>query len=556
MLGMEAAVNFPLAVITPPVALSSLPCASCPLLREVLHLRTQIGYWESRFRGAKEREQFLQQQVEQLKADIRSLEQRLSGRKSEAGEAPNAAKQPAATSQAKSKRPRGQQRGNSGPLRRSHAQLPVLDELVELPEEKRRCACCGKPFATMEQTDDGQILEIEVRAHRRRYRRRRYRCQCHCGVHPAVISAPPPPKLIPKGHLGISIWVYILMQKFVCFGPLHRVLRDLGSHGLDLSAATVSGGLKKLMPLFGPLYQALIDRQLAADRWHGDETRWPVFERTPDKANFSWTLWVFGCSQVIVFVLDPTRCHDVPENYFGDSCGIFNVDRTATYKAMRQVKNGRMVLAFCWCHVRRDFLVILVGWQKQLETWALEWLERIAELFDRNDVRLAVRHDASAFAAADGRLREHIAAIAGERDRQLQQADLHPACRKALTSLCNHWPGLTVFVDHPQVPMDNNASERCHRGPVVGRKNFYGSGARWSGQLAAMLFSLFQTLALWGLCPRRWLTAYLTACAQAGGKPPENWQNFLPWRMSQEHYHAWADTRNSPAQQAATEPPS
>jgi hypothetical protein len=42
-------------------------------------------------------------------------------------------------------------------------------------------------------------------------------------------------------------------------------------------------------------------------------------------------------------------------------------------------------------------------------------------------------------------------------------------------------------VDHPEVPMDNNTAERCQRGPVVARKNFYGSGALWSGRLAAML---------------------------------------------------------------------
>jgi transposase len=28
---------------------------------------------------------------------------------------------------------------------------------------------------------------------------------------------------------------------------------------------------------------------------------------------------------------------------------------------------------------------------------------------------------------------------------------------KILTSLENHWDGLSVFVTHPEVPMDNNA---------------------------------------------------------------------------------------------------
>jgi transposase len=306
--------------------------------------------------------------------------------------------------------------------------------------------------------------------------------------------------------------------------------------------------------LFRPLYHALIDRHLALDHWHADDTRWPIFERTPDKPNGYWTLSVYGSSQVIVFVLDPTRCHDVPENYFGDASGILNVDRASNFKAMRQVKEGRIVLAFCWAHVRRDFLMIFVSWQT-LETWAIPWLERIAELYDRNDARLAVQHDAAACAAADQQLRQQVAAIAQQRDAELEQPDLHPACRKALTSMHNHWPSLTVFVDHPEVPMDNNASERCHRGPVVGRKNFYGSGAIWSGWLAAMLFSLFQTLALWGLCPRRWLTAYLTACAEAGGQVPSNWQSFLPWRMTQAQYDAWADPHAPPAQSASTTRP-
>ena len=40
----------------------------------------------------------------------------------------------------------------------------------------------------------------------------------------------------------------------------------------------------------------------------------------------------------------------------------------------------------------------------------------------------------------------------------------------ALRSLVNHRDGLSVFVDRPQVPMDNNLAERVLRGPVIGRR--------------------------------------------------------------------------------------
>jgi transposase len=88
--------------------------------------------------------------------------------------------------------------------------------------------------------------------------------------------------------------------------------------------------------------------------------------------------------------------------------------------------------------------------------------------------------------------------------------------------------------------MDNNAGERLLRSPVIGRKNYYGSGAIWSGQLAAVLFSLLQTVHLWHLNPRRWLMAYLTACAECGGKAPEHARQFLPWNLTEEQRAAFA----------------
>ena len=112
-----------------------------------------------------------------------------------------------------------------------------------------------------------------------------------------------------------------------------------------------------------------------------------------------------------------------------------------------------------------------------------------------------MREDAAAFAAADGALRAAVTSFGERGQAELREADVHPARRKVLESLGDHWTGLTVFVEHPEVPMDNNTAERSERGPVVGRKNYYGSGSVWSGQLAAMLFSLFQTLCLSGSEP-------------------------------------------------------
>ena len=122
-------------------------------------------------------------------------------------------------------------------------------------------------------------------------------------------------------------------------------------------------------------------------------------------------------------------------------------------------------------------------------------------------------------------------------------------CAKVLRSLRNHWDGLTLFVENPDLPLDNNQAERALRGPVVGRKNYYGSGAQWSGEMSATLFSLFHTLQRWQFNPRIWLSEYLRACADAGGRVPEGYYaRFLPWNRPEARL---LPARGSPAQPPA-----
>jgi hypothetical protein len=96
-----------------------------------------------------------------------------------------------------------------------------------------------------------------------------------------------------------------------------------------------------------------------------------------------------------------------------------------------------------------------------------------------------------------------------------------------------------LFVDHPEIPMDNNEAERRLRNPVVGRKNYYGRGSIWSGVLSATLFTLFQTLLKNHLDPQKWLLAYFQACAEQGGHAPENIEAFLPWNLSEPQKALW-----------------
>jgi transposase len=511
------------------------------LRRENLELRQQAGYWQSRHADAVRRIAALEQENAHLRGENRKLQDQLFARKSEkqpGRDRSNELDDPSATPS--KPRPRGQQRGRPGPQRRDYSHLPVREQTVELPQAERVCPRCGRPLNACGSETSEQI-EIETIVYRRVVRRRRYQRTCQCpGLR--TLTAPPVPKLIPKSRLGVSVWVEILLDKFASHRPTERLLEHWRLLDFDLSAGTVTDGLRRLEPLLQPLVEAGIQRNRQSVFTQADETRWLVFVDHQDKTGHGWWLWVFGGQDTVVYVLDPTRSHVVPEKHFpADAQGVLLVDRYSAYKAMAQVKDGQLLLAFCWAHVRRDFVRVGKGWP-DLKPWALQWLHRIRELYRLNRQRLKDSQDT----AAGVTLRAAVAAMQTCAATELAAAALREPQRKVLTSLHDHWSGLTRFVDDPRIPLDNNVSERRLRGPALGRKNYSGSGSLWSGRLAAALFSLLATLKLWHLNPRLWLLWYLQSCAAAGGQAPTDIQPFLPWNLSPEKRTELGD-ESSPA---------
>jgi transposase len=222
----------------------------------------------------------LEQRNAELEAQLRLRGQQLFGKKSEAGAGPSAVAPP---DNPRPTKPRGQQRGQPGPTRRDHSHLPVVEEVLDLPAQQQLCSCCGLPLEPFPGTEDSEILEVEVKAYRRVIRRRRYRRTCSCGEHPGIITAPAAPRVIPKSILGASIWVELLLDKFLSYRPTYRLLQGWQTLGLDLSLGTVTDGLQRLLPLFEPVYDALVEHNQKQKHWHGDETRWLVFATVEGK---------------------------------------------------------------------------------------------------------------------------------------------------------------------------------------------------------------------------------------------------------------------------------
>ena len=502
---------------------------------EHIDLRWAAAYWKAQPREAVEREADLKSDNEELRARIRELEGRLYGRRSErrVGEGKNPSR-----GQVRA-RPRGQQPGSRGHGRSRLEGLEAREEVADLPEAQQKCPRCGRPLDPFPGTDDAQVVEIETRVWRRVIRRRRYRPSCTCGVLPGLVTAPSPARLIARGKLGISVGVKVILDKYLYSRPSNRLLQELADQGLRLSPGTIAGGLRQLLPLLEPVREAIRSRQLSEDRWQADETGWRVFVEVEGKAGQGGHLGVFRSPSTVLFPLSPSRSAPVPEAHFAeDAAGILLSDRYVVYKKLARQREG-LELAFCWAHVRRDFFSLAKAWP-ELESWAMSWVEGIGGLFDLNRRRLQVRKHPESFAARDQQLRGALWGLERQRDAELGSLALHGACQKVLRSLERHWEGLTVFLDHPEVAMDNNAAERALRGPVVGRKNYYGSGSRWSARLAAVVFTILHTLQLGEINPPRWLSAYLESCAESGNRAPPQLNRFLPWAMDPARRADWS----------------
>jgi transposase len=519
------------------------------LRQESIQLRQQAHYYKSQHERGLAREGKFKAQIQALKAKLAEVLKRLFARKAE-----GKSKSESTKGKPQSTRSRGQQPGAPGHGRKCRCKLPVNEVVIEGSPEEKRCEQCGLPREEAGTEEGYEEIEWEVRLVRKRIRRRRYKRTCRCPGTPIWTVAAAPPRLIPKGLLSTGTIVEMLRLKFKFHMPVHRILGMARSHGLELSAGTVCGIWQRLPPLLEPLYLAIVEYARRSGQFLMDETRWERFELIEGKKSTRCWLWVVATPVCRVYLLRSTRGSSVPKDFFGwdeeeETCqwtGYLMVDRYSSYKFLVTA----LFLAFCWTHVRRDFVMARAGADAAGLLWADEWIDRIGQLYGLNKARIELARDREKpalpapfvrldvarmktpeYAQAQQALQDSLDTMAQEREAQLVPVSLCPRRRKILESLRAHWTGLTLFLKHPEIPMDNNGAERVARPAAVGRKNYYGSGSVWSGELMAMVMTLFQTLPLYGIDERLYLIGYLEACARNQSRPPKDLTPWLPWNF-------------------------
>ena len=381
------------------------------------------------------------------------------------------------------------------------------------------------------------MIEVAVKAHVRVIDRTRWRKTCQCSDTPEEVSAPPVPRLFPGTVFGISVWARLLFELCVANRPLRRVAAWFEAQGLSISPGTLSDGLGRMVVLFAPLSAAILAHLQQAPVVHADETSWRVREFAATGPSSRAWLWIATCVDAVYLHVDASRSAAAAATLLGGlrKGVVLLCDRYSACKKLARVAGGRLVLSFCWAHVRRDF--IKAAARGDLEDWKDQWLARIRRLYKLNAQRLRC-HDPGRppdrkYLRMHLRLSRVLGEVFMEAERELATVDDASPQAKVLRSLLRHRRGLSRVLDDPRVPLDNNLAERRFRPEVIRRKLSLGSDSKAGAQGMATMLTVVRTLEVNDIAVVPWLEAWLSACAANGSRPPEDLGPWLPWTMDE-----------------------
>ena len=403
--------------------------------------------------------------------------------------------------------PRRAQPGH-GP--REQPTLPTVEIRHELSADQRQCPACGGELTEMaDQAETSErITSIKVTYQVERHVRQKYRCACNG----AVVTAPGPAQLMPGGRYAPEFAVGVAVAKYADHLPLERQVRMMAREGLRVDSQTLWDQIQALARHLEPTYEALGARALAAPVINVDETRWPRLGSSSPSAG---TVWGVHAPTVSFYRILPGKSTDEGRQVLGGYRGTVVVDGFAVYQVLARDGPG-FALAHCWAHTKRKY-----------DDIAEQWPVACAEIRGLIGELYAVERLVPGPFPGDPAAQTVRKQLRQERSRPIldriwQWATVQVGLPrsdfgKAVRYMLERWAGLTRFVDDPRISLDNNAAERALRGPVVGRKNHYGSRSLRGTEVAAVFYTLCETARLAAVDPHAFLVrAALAAIDQPG----------------------------------------
>jgi transposase len=372
-----------------------------------------------------------------------------------------------------------------------------IDKYVEHRAEV--CPDCGGPLQRCRQTrtriieDIPEIIEPVVTEHTLH---RDYCPSCQKQVEPTV------PDALPGSSIGNRVLVLTAWLHYGLGVTLSQIIDVFNFHlHFKLSAGGLIQMWYRLQEILYAWYEEIQNAVLDAKVMHADETGWRVRGKT-------WWLWCFTTGDATYYMIERCRGRPTLLKFFKrEFQGILVSDFWGPYNAVKCLAKQK-----CVPHLLRELLRVQ-KYEKTGRVWQ-RFSKKLRRLL-RDAIRLS-RHSersASDYASKRQRIQERLHVLI-----ETPWKDKH--ARRLVKRLRRHVNELFTFLDHPEVPHDNNTAERAIRPAVIIRKNSYANRSEKGADMQAVLMSIFRTLKQRGLNPLRTIVAALQTYLQTGKLPP------------------------------------
>jgi transposase len=380
--------------------------------------------------------------------------------------------------------------------------LPVEQQVIDIPEEEKICSETGKPLVKIGEEVTYKLAHKPGSYYLKEIIRPKYALpkESEGGIR----TAPLPETLLPKCRADESLLAEICTKKFADHLPLYRIKEHLSRLDIQISRPLLSNWVVQSGLALYPLYLEMQKRILSSNNVFADET--PIDLQVPGKGKTHQAyMWVLvggeGPSppyRTYHFRLNRRHCHI--GDLLGEYNNILHSDKYGAYETL--AKEKKIIWCPCWSHVRRKFVEAESG-DPVFRKWILRkirylfLLERVVWNRSREE-RLEIRK------AKELPIIEEI--LEAVREKLIEGKILPKSkLKEALGYTLSLSPYLKNYTNHADARLDNNVAERAIRPLAIGRKNWMFVGSEESGKSAAVLLSLIQTCRGLDINPREYL---------------------------------------------------
>ncbi len=392
------------------------------------------------------------------------------------------------------------------PVRPEPAKKPVrptgrkpLPQHLEAEEHALRPDACGECGSAALDVADELVEEKlhVVKEHQRRRVVRRTTCRCRdCGARTTPRSLPAPYE---RSKVTSAWLAWFVHNKFGLLAPLDRIRRDLAERGVPLAMGSLVGFVERAADLLAPI-DGLHWKQLLAGSWMAtDGTGLKVLVPSLPAAHNGY-IELYRNRECAVFQYAADKSSDDVVAKLRSFRGTLTADAEHRFNAV--YASGHVVEAGCNAHGRRKFRDA----EQTQPVLAAEGGAFLGAIYSEEE---KAQKKGLTGAALLAHRRARMTPIVKKFERWLAavKPTLLPSepLMTAVQYYDRHRDALFRFLDDPDVPIDNSATEREFQNVAKLRLNMLFAGSTEGAHRASVLLGIIATCRALGVPAQTYL---------------------------------------------------